>query len=84
LNSLQTPNGKRYLRVGGRGQNFESRILPGQRKSLKMPQNPTRQVHAVLGGVFHHLILIWKGNSTLLYFKYAEIKIDALNEVKTI
>ena len=43
------PNGLRYLRVGGRGQNFGSRILFGCRKSPKMAQNPTRQVHALLG-----------------------------------
>ena len=39
----------RYLRVGGRRQNFESKILFGCRKSPKMAQNPTRQVHALLG-----------------------------------
>jgi len=44
------PNGLRYLRVGGCGQNSESRILLGRRKCSKMPQNPTRQVHAVFGG----------------------------------
>jgi hypothetical protein len=38
-------NGLRYLRVGGRGQNFESKIMFGCRKSPKMAQNPTRQVH---------------------------------------
>jgi hypothetical protein len=41
----------RYLRVGGRGQNSESRILFGCRKSPKMAQNPQRQVHALLAGV---------------------------------
>ena len=45
------PNGWRYLRVGGRGQNSESRILFGRGKCPKMAQNPTRQVHALLGGV---------------------------------
>jgi hypothetical protein len=35
--------------VGGRGQNFESRILFGRGKCSKMAQNPTRQVHALLG-----------------------------------
>ncbi len=47
----QTPNGLRYLRVGGRGQNFESKILFGRGKCSKMAQNPTRQVHALLAGV---------------------------------
>ena len=45
------PNGLRYLRVGGRGQNSESRILFGCRKSPKMAQTPTRQVHALLGSL---------------------------------
>ncbi len=45
----QTPNGLRYLRVGGRGQNSENRILFGRGKCSKMAQNPTRQVHALLG-----------------------------------
>ncbi|MBV6504779.1 MAG: hypothetical protein ILNGONEN_00332 [Syntrophorhabdaceae bacterium] len=48
--SANWANGVRYLRVGGRGQNFESRILLGRGKCSKMPQNPTRQVHALLGG----------------------------------
>ena len=47
----EPPNGLRYLRVGGRGQNFESRILFGRGKCPKMPhaKRPTRQVHALLG-----------------------------------
>lgn len=44
------PNGLRYPRVGGRGQNFDSRILLGRRESPKMPQNPTHPLHALLGG----------------------------------
>ena len=48
---IPTPNGLRYLRVGGRGQNFESRILFGRGKCLKTEQNPSRPVHAVLGAV---------------------------------
>jgi len=50
LSSLP-PNGLRYLRVGGRGQNSKSRILFRRGKCPKMPQNPTRQVHALLGMV---------------------------------
>jgi hypothetical protein len=45
------PNRVRYLRVGGGGQKSESRIPLGCRKSTKMAQHPTHQVHAVLGGL---------------------------------
>jgi len=34
----------RYLRVGGRGQGLGA----GKTRSLKMPQNPHRPLHAVL------------------------------------
>jgi len=37
-------NGLRYLRVGGRGQGLGA----GKTRSLKMPQNPHRPLHAVL------------------------------------
>ena len=53
--------------MGGRGQNFESRIPLGRRKSPKMPQNPTRQVHALLGGLLPardnvlHCFIIYQG-----------------------
>ncbi|HEY4759064.1 MAG TPA: hypothetical protein VIH42_00645, partial [Thermoguttaceae bacterium] len=42
------PNGLRYLRVGGAWIRFESRKNPKPEKCSKMPQNPTRQVHALL------------------------------------
>ena len=55
-------NSLRYLRVGGRRKNFESRILFGCRKSPKTPQNPTRQVHALLGVLELRLIRITSYN----------------------
>ncbi len=48
---LKNPAQRLALLAGGRrGQNFESRILFGCRKSPKMAQNSTRQVHALFGG----------------------------------
>jgi hypothetical protein len=44
------PNGLRYPRVGGVWIRSEGSINPKPEKSLKMPQNPTRRVHALLGG----------------------------------
>jgi len=46
----QPPNGLRYLRVGGRGLCLGTEKNSKPEKCLKMPQNPTRQVHALLGG----------------------------------
>jgi hypothetical protein len=43
-------NGLRYPRVGGRGQGLRCRKNPKPEKCLKMPQNPTRRVHALLAG----------------------------------
>jgi len=40
----------RYLRVGGRGFCLGAGQNSKPEKCLKMPQNPTRQVHALLGG----------------------------------
>jgi hypothetical protein len=59
-------NGLRYLRVGGRRQNSESRILLGRRKSLKMAQNPTRQVHALLA-IVSFLMCTWREVFNLLF-----------------
>ena len=42
----------RYLRVGGRGFTPRAGFCLGVEKCPKMPQNPTRQVHAVLGGFY--------------------------------
>jgi len=44
----QPPNGLRYLRVGGVGKGLRCRKNSKPEKCLKMPQNPTRQVHALL------------------------------------
>jgi hypothetical protein len=44
------PNGLRYLRVGGRGLCLEAEKNSKPEKCSKKPQNPTRQVHALLGG----------------------------------
>ena len=49
--ALGLPNGLRYLRVGGRGQCLRCRKSPKPEKYSKMPQNPTRQVHALLGAL---------------------------------
>jgi hypothetical protein len=40
----------RYLRVGGRGLCLRAGKSPKPEKYSKMPQNPTRQVHALLAG----------------------------------
>ena len=45
------PNGLLYLRVGGVWTLLESRKLLRLENCLKMAQNPTRQVQAVLGVV---------------------------------
>jgi len=45
----EAPNGLRYPRVGGRGQCLRCRKSPKPEKCLKMPQTPTRRVHALLG-----------------------------------
>jgi len=47
-NSLP-PNGLRYLRWGRDGEAVQPEKGSGVRKSLKTPQNPQRQVHALLG-----------------------------------
>ena len=47
---VRQPNCLRYLLAGGTWIRLGSRIQPGCRKCLKMPQNPASQVHAVLGG----------------------------------
>lgn len=44
------PNGLRYLRVGGRGLWLGAEKNPKPEKYLKMLQNPTCQVRALLGG----------------------------------
>jgi hypothetical protein len=45
------PNGMRYPRVGGVWIHSEGSINPKPGKCLKMPQTPTRRVHALLGAV---------------------------------
>ena len=45
------PNGLRYLRVGGLGFTPKMRKNSKREKCLKMPQNPTRQVHALLAAL---------------------------------
>jgi len=49
----KTRNGLRYLRVGGRGQDKDSRAekCSGVGNCLRLPQTRQRQVHALLGGV---------------------------------
>ncbi len=43
------PNGKRYLRVGGRRQRHFDGTNFKPRKRLENAASPTRRVHAVLG-----------------------------------
>jgi len=57
------------LRVGGRGQNSESRILFGRGKCSKMPQNPTRQVHALLARFGQGRVILF-----VLLFQYLRQK----------
>ena len=54
------------------------------RKMLEKPhaKRPSVQCASGVGRrVFHYRTLIRKGNFTSLYFKYAEINIDALNGI---
>jgi len=46
--ALGLPNGLRYPRVGGLGKGLRCRKNSKPEKCLKMPQNPTRRVHALL------------------------------------
>jgi hypothetical protein len=55
----ETPNGLRYPRVGGRGQGLGAGKTRSQKKSLKIAQNPTRRVHALLGGGFFERQIIF-------------------------
>jgi len=48
----QTPNGLRYLRWGIGAIRFGCKKNSTAGKMLGMPQNPQRQVHALLGGGF--------------------------------
>jgi len=48
LCNFQPANGLRYPRVGGVWIRSEGSINPKPEKSLKMPQTPTRRVHALL------------------------------------
>jgi len=43
------PNGLRYLRWGGDGEAVRLEKCKGVRNCLRLPQNPQRQVHALLG-----------------------------------
>jgi hypothetical protein len=46
------PNGLRYWRWGGRRNAVQTDKATSVEKCLKMPQNPQRPVHALLGGLF--------------------------------
>ena len=46
------PNGLRYLRWGGDGEAVQPEKGSGVGNCLRLPQNPQRQVHALLGS-FH-------------------------------
>ncbi|MCB0000610.1 MAG: hypothetical protein KDE56_32820 [Anaerolineales bacterium] len=45
----KAPNGLRYLRWGGDGEAVQPEKGSGVEKCLGLPQNPQRQVHALLG-----------------------------------
>ena len=47
----------RYPRVGGRGQGLRCRKNPKPEKCLKMPQTPTRRLHALLAGFEQDLLI---------------------------
>jgi hypothetical protein len=44
-------NGLRYLRWGGDGEAVQPEKGQGVEKCLRLPQNPQRQVHALLAGM---------------------------------
>jgi len=44
-------NGLRYLRWGGDGEAVQPEKWQGVENCLRLPQNPQRQVHALLGAV---------------------------------
>ena len=48
----ETPNGLRYLRWGGDGEAVQPEKGQGVENCLRLPQNPQRQVHALLARVF--------------------------------
>jgi len=50
--SSKASNGLRYPRWGGDGEAVQPEKGWLRRKSRKMPQNPQRQVHALLGGFY--------------------------------
>ena len=47
----KAPNGLRYLRWGGDGEAVQLEKCLGVGNCLRLPQNPQRQVHALLGAV---------------------------------
>ena len=48
-------NGLRYLRWGGDGEAVQPEKCSGVENCLRLPQNPQRQVHALLGSIFTKL-----------------------------
>ena len=46
------PNGLRYLRWGRDGEAVQPEKGYGVENCLRLPQNPQRQVHALLGALF--------------------------------
>jgi len=44
----EAPNGLRYLRWGGDGEAVQPEKCLGVENCLRLPQNPQRQVHALL------------------------------------
>jgi len=51
---IVTPNGVRYWRWGGRGFCLGAGKNPKLEKCPKMPQNPQRPVHALLGAFYQN------------------------------
>ena len=68
------PNGLRYPQVGGRGQSSADGKLLRCRNCLKIAQNPTCRVHAVLGGIGCEQIVNHQSASDLPLCSYREFQ----------
>jgi hypothetical protein len=67
------PNGLRYLRWGGDGEAVQPEKCSGVGNCLRLPQNPQRQVHALLGNLMPNEAIIENHNhcrSTQFYYVF--------------
>jgi len=62
------PNGLRYLRWGGDGEAVQPEKGYGVENCLRLPQNPQRQVHALLGAGCEKTQLLSNCTSSLHLF----------------